>query len=541
MEDAKKADQISEQELLNWCQDRVKDHVNVENFTTSWIDGLAFCTLLRSYNSAIVPPIDSLHTNPATKNINLAFSAIRDLDLSTNLNARMLIDGTPDDRELKSHIIAFLKTCYNLMGSKKEAASTKRIVFRQSAPEKSDTPEFMNTFQKIQMKRYQRQEVTSSPETTPKAVRRATPKVNILVPEKDAIRAQRIAKKWLSRYRTRKWRRLVDEWKKSPLTREAKTRYKLWHEIIDTEISYFSKLMYIIQKYKVPLENLADTKEEVLSRADIEAIFGNIVEVKNCSQLMVKKLNSEVAGSTSGHLLGSIFSSMIAPLSKAIVPYILNFDKSREIYGKSKKNAEFVKFEKECEKDARNSLLTLEDILIMPIQRVTKYTILFGQLKKLTPKEHVDYKDIVTACAEIDNLCTKINQQKKRADMLEQLHSMKIETEDGARLKTPVNLNWTAQELLQRLIVKMPTKETVTYGVMLKTKKSERWLEPSTLLSTLEDLLDEEAVIVLKSTEKPSKGRHKKSLSRSVDNKEKAQIRALYKSESLDRGKASLP
>ena len=39
------------QELLAWCQENTKeyDNVNITNFTSSWVNGLAFCALIHHF------------------------------------------------------------------------------------------------------------------------------------------------------------------------------------------------------------------------------------------------------------------------------------------------------------------------------------------------------------------------------------------------------------------------------------------------------------------------------------------------------------
>jgi len=262
-------------------------------------------------------------------------------------------------------------------------------------------------------------------------------------------------------------------------------------------MAYLSRLMYIIQKYKVPLENLIGSEEEILNKSEIDSIFGNIVDVKNCAQSLVKQLNKTVAPTTSGNSIGTVFTNMVVPLSKAYIPFILNYEKSAETYQNCKKNEKFVQFEKECEKDSRNTLLTLQDILIMPIQRITKFTLFFEQLKKLTPEDHVDYQDIVDASSSIGTLCNKINESKRRAEMLEDLRHIRITAED-ADLKTSVNINWTTNEMLQRLHIKLNLKRDINYGILIKTKKKEKWIEPNQSISMYSDIMDEEVHLFVK-------------------------------------------
>jgi hypothetical protein len=72
------------------------------------------------------------------------------------------------------------------------------------------------------------------------------------------LKCQRIIRNWLHRKKN-SFVNVVLEYKKSPLSQDAKKRHNLWHEIIDTEKSYLgisiliffslfkAKLIYVVQ------------------------------------------------------------------------------------------------------------------------------------------------------------------------------------------------------------------------------------------------------------------------------------------------------
>ncbi|XP_012272673.1 smoothelin-like protein 2 [Orussus abietinus] len=66
--------QIKER-LLAWCRSKTKEYENVhlENFSTSWSDGLAFCALLHHFRPDAFD-YDSLRPEDRRKNFQLAFT-----------------------------------------------------------------------------------------------------------------------------------------------------------------------------------------------------------------------------------------------------------------------------------------------------------------------------------------------------------------------------------------------------------------------------------------------------------------------------------
>ncbi|EEB14699.1 conserved hypothetical protein [Pediculus humanus corporis] len=65
--------------LLQWCQSKTKEYKNIqiENFSTSWSNGLAFCALIHHFRPEAFD-YDSLSPNERRKNFELAFRIAED-------------------------------------------------------------------------------------------------------------------------------------------------------------------------------------------------------------------------------------------------------------------------------------------------------------------------------------------------------------------------------------------------------------------------------------------------------------------------------
>lgn len=75
--------------LLLWCQRKTApyDNVNVQNFNTSWKDGLAFCALIHRHRPELID-YSKLSKSDPIYNLNLAFDvAEKHLDIPKMLDA----------------------------------------------------------------------------------------------------------------------------------------------------------------------------------------------------------------------------------------------------------------------------------------------------------------------------------------------------------------------------------------------------------------------------------------------------------------------
>ncbi|XP_051579469.1 cytospin-A-like isoform X2 [Myxocyprinus asiaticus] len=84
--------------LLRWCQGRTQGYKNIEitNFSSSWVDGLAFCAIYHSFLPSHIP-YNTLSPENKKENLALAFQTGESFGISTSLTVEeMLKDDAPD-------------------------------------------------------------------------------------------------------------------------------------------------------------------------------------------------------------------------------------------------------------------------------------------------------------------------------------------------------------------------------------------------------------------------------------------------------------
>ena len=107
---------ISEEELsakealLLWCKKKTAGYNNVavENFTTSWKDGLALCALIHAHRPDLIP-FETLDGSDARTNLQLAFDvAEKDLGIPPLIDIEDIVDvPKPDERSVMTYIAQF--------------------------------------------------------------------------------------------------------------------------------------------------------------------------------------------------------------------------------------------------------------------------------------------------------------------------------------------------------------------------------------------------------------------------------------------------
>ncbi len=103
-------------------------------------------------------------------------------------------------------------------------------------------------------------------------------------------------------------------------------------------------------------------------------------------------------------------------------PYSSNHSTAVKVYEhlrkKNKKLADFIK-EKEASPDCQQ--INLLGFLIKPVQRLTKYHLLFKEILKHTPKDHPDYPDIEKCFEKMQELATYVNERQRTSESLQKM------------------------------------------------------------------------------------------------------------------------
>ena len=230
-------------------------------------------------------------------------------------------------------------------------------------------------------------------------------------------------------------------------------------ELVDTEHSFCQDMKVVDDIYK-------GTSNVIISPEDVKILFGNTDQIVTFSTNFLDALkhgtksvyvlaksrrwnrnrvssNTTYSGATTDDqssisgpelsddekdrktFIGESFGHHMAEMEKVYSDYLRNHDAANQKLQALQKNEKVQIWLKECQAYARDltSAWNLDSLLVKPVQRILKYPLLLDQLLEVTPENHPDYTALDVAAREMKGISMRINEMKKRADVMEQMNN----------------------------------------------------------------------------------------------------------------------
>ncbi|KAJ1987716.1 hypothetical protein EDC05_005677 [Coemansia umbellata] len=183
-------------------------------------------------------------------------------------------------------------------------------------------------------------------------------------------------------------------------------RNNVIQELIETERSYVEKLRALIDIYVVPLRSAArSTNNALIPAYDAHVIFGNIERVSEVNERFLGDLEAWQQGEMDPkETIGSLCRDHFVDFhvyKRYINGYQHALVSSRELEAKNPLYAAFLQRAREREECKK---LGISDLLIMPVQRIPRYTLLLTDLLKVIPEDDSDVPRIRLALERVNEI-----------------------------------------------------------------------------------------------------------------------------------------
>ena len=275
----------------------------------------------------------------------------------------------------------------------------------------------------------------------------------------------------------------------SPEQKRMTRRRHILKEIVDTEASYGQDMKVVTDIY------MGTSKQVIESADDMKVLFGNAEHVMTFSQTFLDALKQAAksvyivpkskrwrskrdseATTASGNtddqsslggadltdeerdrmtFVGEVFAAHMRQMERLYGEYLRNYDNASAKLIALQANPTIKIWLNECSTWAHDltTAWDLDSLLVKPVQRILKYPLLLKELLDVTPENHPDYINIDTVAREIVSMSRRINDAKKRMDMVGQLSAqrkkglgLKAFTRRTEKIKQQVGLTDSLQD-----------------------------------------------------------------------------------------------
>lgn len=192
-------------------------------------------------------------------------------------------------------------------------------------------------------------------------------------------------------------------------------------EFMDTEAQYVENLSVFVKYFARPLK----IGGYGLSKPDAEILFSNIDVIEAFHVLMLRKLQS------TDNIASVILKH--ADFLKVYTRYINSYDLSVEVLEENSKNSTFQQF-LECQKlNPACKKREFSSFLIMPVQRIPRYELLFREMLSFSKPCDEDYSHLELAYEKIKAIATRINEEIRKLDDMAELLELSNKLSGGPK------------------------------------------------------------------------------------------------------------
>lgn len=255
----------------------------------------------------------------------------------------------------------------------------------------------------------------------------------------------------------------------SPDQKRLIRRRHIIKELVDTEHSFGQDMKVVDDIYK------GTSNVIIISAEDVKTLFSNSDQIVNFSTNFLDALkqaakgvyvlprskrwrsnrtsdttsyscNTDDQSSISGGeltdeerdrktFIGEAFEHHMGTMEKVYGDYLKNHDVANQKLQELQKNPKVQIWLKECRAYAHDltSAWDLDSLLVKPVQRILKYPLLLDQLLEVTPENHPDFVKLDVAAREMKGISMRINEMKKRADLIEKVAKNRTRKESDVR------------------------------------------------------------------------------------------------------------
>jgi len=196
-------------------------------------------------------------------------------------------------------------------------------------------------------------------------------------------------------------------------------------ELVTTEHTYVESIEKMLNTFATPLRHLVETGKPLCAQEDIIAMFSRLEDVMTVNKSLCEKLTLRVMKWNISSRISDVFIDALSTpcngldFRRVYNDYTIAYTTMLETLERCcKEKSAFKQFIKSGEKNFWGSAgNSIQAFYILPVQRITRYILLFREVIKHTMATHEDYAPTVIVLTEMESLTTDVNENQRKEDV----------------------------------------------------------------------------------------------------------------------------
>ncbi|CAF1186205.1 unnamed protein product [Adineta steineri] len=259
-------------------------------------------------------------------------------------------------------------------------------------------------------------------------------------------KVQSLCRGWLYRQR---WKRIVEEYIRSPHAELMRKRNNIVFNLVESERDYVHQLEILVANYVRPFRMAASSKKPTITHEDVNSIFLNTEIILFLHQIFYKGLSKKLENWPTFYT-GDLFDMFISMLH-IYLEYVRNHHYSLQCLVECKlSSSEFNKFLERCETKAACEGLTLDTLLVLPMNRIPYYIVTLANCLSHTPHAHVEREKLEHTKSKLEELSKIMHDEVSETEHIRANLAIERSIAEGCDVLLDVNQVLCRQGNVQR-------------------------------------------------------------------------------------------
>ncbi|KAJ2553359.1 hypothetical protein EV175_002971, partial [Coemansia sp. RSA 1933] len=253
--------------------------------------------------------------------------------------------------------------------------------------------------------------------------------------------------------------------RKSP----AAMRLHAARELVMTEKNFVDNLFVIKKVWMEPVFSSANSPKPIIPYQAARIIFFGITALHSHASQFYRDMDYALGSFERGQQrasgnefddgvrIGALFSTRDRHWGDFIA-FVRNYGAAVNSLKQLQDYKPYLRYHEECMQQKRTNRQSLKDLLMLPIQRITRYTLLLKNVLKHTPAMHGDHIDLCRAVKNATNFASIVNECRRKQEEVHRLIEIFRTIERCPPLPHSESRSFISEYFVRELISRLPTR-----------------------------------------------------------------------------------